>query len=57
MASKNGSSNKYNSEFKFQKDIKFNSKPLIAIQQDNKITRYKHRITIQMNFILRWQIN
>ena len=57
MASKNGSSNKYTSEFKFQKDIKFNSKPMIAIQRYNKITRYKHRITIQMNFILRWQIN
>ncbi len=37
MASKNGSSNKYTSEFKFQKDIKFNSKPLIAIQRYNKI--------------------
>ena len=53
MATKNGSSNKYTSEFKFQNDIKSNSKPLISIPWYIKITRYKHRITIQMNFILR----
>lgn len=31
MASKNGSSNKYTSEFKFQNDIKSYCKPLISI--------------------------